>query len=96
MNKFFGYLIYNYIHIKYAYILMEADMNAIVAERGQVTIPKLLRLRFGIRPGTVLDFREENGKIVAVKEGKKDAVAAVRGCLKSKKRTDEIIRKMRD
>ncbi len=89
-------MIYNYIHIKYAYILMEADMNAIVAERGQVTIPKLLRLRFGIRPGTVLDFREENGKIVAVKEGKKDAVAAVRGCLKSKKRTDEIIREMRD
>ncbi len=75
---------------------MEADMNATVAERGQVTIPKLLRLRFGIRPGTVLDFREENGKIVAVKEGKKDAVAAVRGCLKSKKRTDAIIREMRD
>ena len=78
------------------YILMEADMNAIVAERGQVTIPKLLRLRFGIRPGTVLDFREENGRIVAVKEGTKDAVAAVRGCLKSKKRTDAIIRAMRD
>ena len=71
-------------------------MNATVAERGQVTIPKLLRLRFGIRPGTVLDFHEENGKIVAVKEGKKDVVAAVRGCLKSKKRTDEIIREMRD
>ncbi|MEI6422522.1 MAG: AbrB/MazE/SpoVT family DNA-binding domain-containing protein [Lentisphaerota bacterium] len=71
-------------------------MNAIVAERGQVTIPKLLRLRFGIRPGTVLDFREENGKIVAVKEGKKDSVAAVRGCLKSQKRTDTIIREMRD
>ena len=71
-------------------------MNAVVAERGQVTIPKSLRLRFGIRPGTVLDFREENGKIVAIKESTKDAVAAVRGCLKSKKRTDAIIREMRD
>ena len=71
-------------------------MHAIVAERGQVTIPKLLRLRFGIKSGTVLDFREVNGKIVAIKENTRDAVAAVRGCLKSNKRTDTIIREMRD
>jgi AbrB family looped-hinge helix DNA binding protein len=71
-------------------------MHAIVAERGQVTIPKNLRLRFGIRSGTVLDFHEENGKLVAVKEDMKDVVSAARGCLKSHKRTDAIIREMRD
>ena len=31
-------------------------MNAIVADRGQVTIPKKLRERLGITPRTVLDF----------------------------------------
>ena len=33
-------------------------MKAKVADRGQVTIPKALRDRLGIRPGTVLDFHE--------------------------------------
>jgi antitoxin PrlF len=33
-------------------------MKAVVAERGQVTIPKRLRDRLGIRPGTVLEFQE--------------------------------------
>lgn len=71
-------------------------MHAIVAERGQVTIPKSLRIRLGIRSGTVLDFREENGKLMAVKEEMKDAVSLARGCLKSHKRTDAVIREMRD
>ena len=39
-------------------------MKAKVAERGQVTIPKRLRDRLGIRPGTVLEFAEEQGKLV--------------------------------
>jgi len=42
-------------------------MSAVVAERGQVTIPKALRDRLGIVPGTVLDFTEENGRLVATK-----------------------------
>jgi len=36
-------------------------MRAKVAERGQVTIPKVLRERLGIRPGTVLEFKEDQG-----------------------------------
>ncbi len=44
-----------------------SSMNAIVAERGQVTIPKALRDKFGIVPGTVLDFTEENARLVATK-----------------------------
>jgi antitoxin PrlF len=34
---------------------MEA-MKALVTSKGQVTIPKELRERFGIRPGTQVDF----------------------------------------
>lgn len=42
-------------------------MNTIVAERGQVTIPKALRDKLGIVPGTVLEFVAENGRLVATK-----------------------------
>jgi AbrB family looped-hinge helix DNA binding protein len=33
-------------------------MKAKVTQRGQVAIPKLLRERLGVKPGTVLDFTE--------------------------------------
>ena len=42
-------------------------MKAKVAERGQITIPKPLRERLGIKPGTVLDFDESEGRLIAVK-----------------------------
>ena len=44
-------------------------MKARVAERGQVTIPKRLRERLGVKPGTVLEFSEEHGRLIAVKTG---------------------------
>jgi AbrB family looped-hinge helix DNA binding protein len=42
-------------------------MKAVVADRGRVTIPKRLREKLGIRPGTILDFRKEAGTLVARK-----------------------------
>ena len=42
-------------------------MNAIVSEKGQVTIPKVLRDQLGLSAGTVLAFRTEEGKLVAQK-----------------------------
>ncbi len=66
-------------------------MKAVVADRGQVTIPKALRQRLGIRPRTVLDFREENGVLVARKASENDAVTEVMGCLKSNRTTDDIL-----
>jgi AbrB family looped-hinge helix DNA binding protein len=42
-------------------------MKAIVREKGQVTIPKELRDRLGIRTGQTLDFKAEDGKLIAVK-----------------------------
>ena len=46
-------------------------MRSIVAERGQVTIPKSLRDCLGIKPGTILEFFEEGGRLVAVKVDEK-------------------------
>ena len=70
-------------------------MTSVVAERGQVTIPQALRRRLGIGPRTVLDFHEENGKLVAVKVADKDPVARVFGCLKLDRKVDAIVAELR-
>lgn len=70
-------------------------MKTTVAERGQVTIPKALREKLGIRPGMTLDFHEENGRLVAVKLAGADPVARVFGCVKLGKSTDAVMRELR-
>ena len=70
-------------------------MKAKVAERGQVTIPKVLRDRLGIRPGTILEFQEDQGKLVAVKAVAMDTVDQLYGTLGSGRRTDDIMQELR-
>jgi len=43
-------------------------MSAILSEKGQVTIPKEIRDRLGLKPGTVLEFESREGKLVAWKK----------------------------
>lgn len=42
-------------------------MKSRVGERGQVTIPKPLRDRLGLRPGVEVEFEEEDGRLVGRK-----------------------------
>jgi len=70
-------------------------MKAKVAERGQVTIPKALRDRLGIRPGTMLEFSERSGKLIVVKIEESNVVDQVYGSLKSGRRSDDIMRMLR-
>lgn len=70
-------------------------MRAIVSERGQITIPQALRESLGIRPGAVLDFTLEQGRLVAVKEIAGDPVDAVRGCLGRGRKTDDFMAELR-
>lgn len=69
-------------------------MRAIVAERGQVTIPKSLRDKLGIRPGTALEFAAKDGALV-VRKAETDPVSSVFGCLGRRIETDKFIRKLR-
>ncbi len=71
------------------------SMKARVAERGQVTIPKRLRERLGVKPGTILEFSEEHGRLIAVKSGGADPVTEVRGCLGNRIDTDAIMAQLR-
>lgn len=70
-------------------------MKAIVSEKGQVTIPKPLRDRMGIRPGEVLEFSEERGCLLARKALERDPVDALYGSLKLDRSVDEMIDEMR-
>jgi AbrB family looped-hinge helix DNA binding protein len=70
-------------------------MKATVAERGQVTIPKPLRDKLGIKAGMKLDFHEQNGKLVAVKAPAADPVRKVYGCLGTGIETDKVLAELR-
>jgi AbrB family looped-hinge helix DNA binding protein len=70
-------------------------MKTKVSERGQVTIPKKLRKRLGIRPGQVLEVDEERGRVVMSKVVQEDVFERLTGILKLDKTTDELIEEMR-
>lgn len=69
--------------------------RATVSEKGQVTIPKRLRDRLGIRPGQVLDFHEERGRLVAIKAAARDPVSDVYGAVTLDAPTNELLRRLR-
>lgn len=62
-----------------------------MAQRGRVTIPKQLRERLGIRPGTVLEFQEDRGRLVVSKQESADVVDQVYGSLGKGRRTEDVI-----
>jgi len=70
-------------------------MKTTVSEKGQVTIPKTLRVRLGIKPGQVLDVEEERGRLVVTKSIAGDSVADVYGIVKLGGSTDQLLRKLR-
>ena len=39
-------------------------MKTVVSEKGQVTIPKKLRRQLNLSAGSVLEFREHEGKLI--------------------------------
>lgn len=67
-----------------------------ITEKGQVTIPKAVRDRFGLRPGMQVRFVEKGHRVVLEKgQEKEDVWDRYYGFLKMNRRTDELIRLMR-
>ena len=50
-----------------------------VGVRGQVTIPKEIRSRFGIGPDTEVEFQLDNGSIVLRKKPRKSSLGKWKG-----------------
>lgn len=71
------------------------SMKARIAERGQVTIPKQLRKMLGLKPGTVLEFGEERGRLIAIKSEGTDPISEVYGCLGKQIDADAVIAELR-
>ena len=71
-------------------------LTAKVGERGQVTIPKVLRDRYGLKKGTEVEFVDEGGRL-AVRRGNsvREAVARLRGTVKLDVPVDEFIEELR-
>ena len=77
---------------RHAYL---SGMKSIVSEKGQVTIPKAVRMKLGLRPGTVLDFEADRGRLVARKTGGGDAIDEVYGSMKMDEPVDEYLERTR-
>jgi len=70
-------------------------MKAIVSEKGQVTIPKAVRTKLGLRPGTVLEFEADGGRLVARKKGGGDAIDEVYGSMRMDEPVDAYLERTR-
>lgn len=71
-------------------------MKSTVSEKGQVTIPKRLRDRLGLQPGTVIEFEEDHGRLVARKLSSSNRLDELYGSLQLPTGgTDAFIREIR-
>jgi AbrB family looped-hinge helix DNA binding protein len=69
-----------------------------VSEKGQVTIPKRIRDQLGLRAGTLVEFRAENGHLIGTKAVSEDVFRKWRGRgrVPGGQSTDAYLRKARD
>lgn len=71
------------------------EMRTRVSDKGQITVPKALRDRLGIRPGDELDLTDDGGRLLVVKAVASDPVAGVYGILGTDLDTDRIVEELR-
>jgi AbrB family looped-hinge helix DNA binding protein len=71
-------------------------VNSSISSKGQVTVPKQVRDRLGLRPGTVVEFEFTDDGVVMRKGHKGERpVDRVRGVLRDVVNTDDFIDTMR-
>jgi AbrB family looped-hinge helix DNA binding protein len=70
-------------------------MTTTVSSKGQVTIPKEIRDRLGIEPGTLLEFQAERGRLVARKVQPADPFAKWAGAFADGRRSDDLLASLR-
>jgi AbrB family looped-hinge helix DNA binding protein len=75
---------------------MSGDVNMKIGERGQITIPKELREKYGLFPNIEIEFIPEAEGVKIQKKTKHiSPIREVYGILGKKERTDEYIEEIR-
>ena len=71
-------------------------MEATVAERGQITLPKAVRDALGLTKGSLLKVELDGGRII-LRKSVDDAISRARGRFKlpEGKTTDDVMRELR-
>ncbi len=62
-----------------------------ITQKGQVTIPQEIRERFGLLPHTEVEFVVENNIVILRKKKGSSPFRKIRGLVKGKFTTDEIM-----
>lgn len=71
-------------------------MNSSISSKGQITVPKELRDRLGLKAGTTVEFELADGGVLMRKGHKGERpVDRVRGVLKRHRSTDAVLDEMR-
>jgi AbrB family looped-hinge helix DNA binding protein len=70
-------------------------MKTRVSEKGQITIPKAVRTKLGLRPGTVLELAAERGRLVGRKASGRDIVDELYGSLPLDESVDDYLERAR-
>lgn len=72
-------------------------MTSTISSKGQITVPKAVRQKLGLRPGTSVEFELMVGGVLLRKghPGPQRAVDRVMGILKRETSTDALIAEMR-
>src|SRR5690349_2391302 len=80
----------------HAYRLQEFAMEATVAERGQITLPKAVRDALGLTKGTLLKVELDGSRII-LRKNVDDAISRARGKFKLPEgvTTDDLMRELR-
>lgn len=66
-------------------------MKSVVSEKGQVTIPKAVRKKLGLRPGTVLEFEADGARLIGRKASGRDVVDELFGSMPMDEPVDDYI-----
>ena len=70
-------------------------MKSIVSEKGQITIPKAVRTKLGLRPGTVLELEADRGRLIGRKAGGRDVIDDVYGSMPLDEPVDAYLERTR-
>jgi len=66
-------------------------MKSKVSQRGQTVVPAPLRQRYGIEPGTALEWTDRDGEIRVIPLPS-DLIAALRGSARGERLTARLLR----